>query len=62
LFLRGFTEDGGNSFVQVEFECIICSESAVATVDENDAQSDGEPLRTLRECPNCNIETIWLER
>jgi predicted RNA-binding Zn-ribbon protein involved in translation (DUF1610 family) len=45
--------------VRVEFECIICGDTATATVD---AATDGDgPLRTLRECPTCGIETIWIE-
>jgi hypothetical protein len=45
--------------VNVEFECVICGETAVATVDEEALNSDG-PVRTLRECPDCGIETIWI--
>lgn len=47
--------------MKVEFECIVCGETASATVDEDATPDDGEPLKTLRECPNCSIETIWME-
>jgi hypothetical protein len=46
--------------VNVEFECVICGATAVATVDEAATDSD-EPVQTLRECPDCGIETIWIE-
>lgn len=46
--------------MNVEFECIVCGETAVATVDD-EAASDDEPLETLHDCPNCGIETIWAE-
>jgi endogenous inhibitor of DNA gyrase (YacG/DUF329 family) len=45
--------------VRVEFECIICGRTATATVDA--AANGGGPLRTLRECPTCGLETIWIE-
>jgi len=45
--------------VNVEFECVICGETATATVDDAASADDG-PLRTLRDCPNCEIETIWI--
>jgi predicted RNA-binding Zn-ribbon protein involved in translation (DUF1610 family) len=48
--------------VNVEFECVICGETATAAVDEDSAQSTDDSLRTLRDCPNCGIETIWIER
>jgi predicted RNA-binding Zn-ribbon protein involved in translation (DUF1610 family) len=44
--------------VNVEFECVVCGETAVATV--SDAAAGDEPLETLRDCPNCGIETIWI--
>jgi len=47
--------------VKVEFECVICGETATAAVDEEDARSDDGPLETLRECPRCDVETIWVE-
>jgi hypothetical protein len=47
--------------MNVTFECIICGDTAAATVPEDDARSDGEPVRTLRECPTCEMETIWIE-
>jgi predicted RNA-binding Zn-ribbon protein involved in translation (DUF1610 family) len=47
--------------VNVEFECVICGETATARVDEGDASSGEDPLQTLRDCPNCGIETIWIE-
>ncbi len=46
----------------VEFECIVCGDTAVATVPEDATQADDGPLKTLRDCPNCGIETIWIER
>lgn len=45
--------------MQVEFECVVCGDTATATVDDSEATADG-PLRTVRDCPNCGIETIWL--
>jgi DNA-directed RNA polymerase subunit M/transcription elongation factor TFIIS len=47
--------------VKTEFECVICGEAATAAVNEEAARPDDEPLKTLRECPNCEIETIWIE-
>ena len=47
--------------MRVEFECIICGEIASATVAADNAPSDAEPMKTLRDCPNCQIETVWLE-
>lgn len=47
--------------MKVEFECIICGETAVARVSDEDATSDDGPLQTVRDCPNCDIETIWIE-
>jgi len=46
--------------VNVEFECVICGASAVAAVDD-EADPTGRPLQTLRDCPDCGIETIWVE-
>ncbi|MEF8887742.1 MAG: hypothetical protein V5A30_08035 [Haloarculaceae archaeon] len=46
--------------MNVEFECIVCGETAVATVDEEEIASDDGPVKTLRECPDCGIETIWI--
>lgn len=46
--------------MRVEFECVICGDTAVATVEEDDVDA-GEPLETLRDCPNCDMETIWIE-
>jgi hypothetical protein len=46
--------------VNVEFECVICGATATATVDDDAASADDGPLRTLRDCPNCEIETIWI--
>ena len=48
--------------MKVEFECVICGNTATATVDEADISSEDNPLETLRDCPNCGIETIWIER
>jgi len=52
--------------MQVEFECVVCGTAAVATVADDAAESDdgaeaAEPLKTTRECPDCGIETIWIE-
>jgi len=47
--------------VNVEFECIVCGETAVASVDEEAIPDDHKPLETLHDCPNCGIETIWVE-
>lgn len=47
--------------MQVTFECIICGDTAVATVNDDETRDSDGPLRTLRECPTCTIETIWLE-
>jgi len=47
--------------MKVEFECVICGRRATAAVDGTDSAS-GDPLKTLRDCPDCGIETIWLER
>jgi predicted RNA-binding Zn-ribbon protein involved in translation (DUF1610 family) len=47
--------------VNVEFECIVCGETAVASVDEEEIPDDDEPMETLHDCPNCGIETIWVE-
>jgi len=46
--------------VNVEFECVICGRTAVATVDAEETPDGDAPLRTLRDCPTCEIETIWL--
>ncbi len=47
--------------MQVEFECVICGKTAVASVDEDEADSSDRPLETLRDCPDCEMETIWVE-
>jgi DNA-directed RNA polymerase subunit M/transcription elongation factor TFIIS len=47
--------------MQTEFECVVCGRSAAATVADKQAGSDDEPLKTTRECPDCGIETIWIE-
>jgi len=47
--------------VNVEFECIICGETAVASVDGDGVPDDDEPMETLHDCPSCGIETIWVE-
>jgi predicted RNA-binding Zn-ribbon protein involved in translation (DUF1610 family) len=47
--------------VNVEFECIVCGETASATVREESVRSEDGPLKTVRDCPNCGIETIWME-
>lgn len=46
--------------MQVEFECVVCGERATASVDEDDVSEEGL-IETLHDCPNCGIETIWLE-
>jgi len=46
--------------MQVEFECIVCGREAAATVDEAAVPTDDGPLRTLRDCPACGFETIWV--
>lgn len=47
--------------MNVEFECVICGETATAAVDGEEAGSGDDPLKTLRDCPRCGIETIWIE-
>jgi len=47
--------------VNVEFECVVCGETATAGVPEEAAAEHDGPLETLRECPNCELETIWVE-
>ncbi|MFB6354667.1 MAG: hypothetical protein ABEJ92_11350 [Halobacteriales archaeon] len=47
--------------MQVEFECVVCGHRAVATVRDDDAADRDRPLSTLRDCPDCGMETIWLE-
>jgi DNA-directed RNA polymerase subunit M/transcription elongation factor TFIIS len=47
--------------MNVEFECVICGKTATATVTDEDAGSGDEPLETLHDCPNCGMETIWIE-
>jgi transcription elongation factor Elf1 len=44
--------------VNVEFECVVCGSTATATVSETVA--DDRPLETLRDCPICELETIWV--
>jgi predicted RNA-binding Zn-ribbon protein involved in translation (DUF1610 family) len=45
--------------MSVEFECVVCGDTATATVPD-EARSDDGPLKTLRDCPNCEMETIWI--
>ncbi|WP_336328079.1 hypothetical protein [Halovenus sp. HT40] len=47
--------------MNVEFECAICGETATARVADEAVSSADGPLQTLRDCPNCGIETIWVE-
>ena len=47
--------------MKVEFECIVCSTRAVASVAEEAAAEAQGPLRTLNACERCGQETIWLE-
>jgi len=51
---------GYSRTVNVEFECIVCGERAVASVDEDELPDDDEPMETLHDCPTCGIETIWV--
>lgn len=44
--------------MNVEFECVVCGMQATATVPGE--ASDEETLKTVRACPNCDIETIWV--
>lgn len=47
--------------MRVDFECVICGETATATVRDAESDDRDRPLRTLRECDTCGMETIWLE-
>ncbi|MEF8774069.1 MAG: hypothetical protein V5A37_05065 [Halobacteriales archaeon] len=47
--------------MNVEFECVVCGDTAVASVAEEEARAGDGPLKTLRDCPNCGMETIWIE-
>ena len=47
--------------MKVEFECIVCGETATARVPEEEEDESDAPLETLRDCPNCDLETIWVE-
>ena len=47
--------------VKVEFECVVCGQTAAARVTESTVDSGNRPLQTLRECPDCEMETIWIE-
>jgi hypothetical protein len=47
--------------VKVEFECVLCCATATARVDEADLRAAERPVETLRDCPDCGLETIWLE-
>lgn len=47
--------------MEVTFECVICDRAAVATVPDEQAGCVDGPLRTVRECPDCGIETIWIQ-
>ena len=44
----------------MEFECIVCGKMATATVKEGETASGDGPVKTLRDCPDCGIETIWI--
>ncbi|MFQ3476375.1 hypothetical protein HKK80_08960 [Halonotius sp. F2-221B] len=47
--------------MNVEFECIICGDTAIAMVDDEEVPDDDGPMETLHDCLNCGIETIWVE-
>ncbi|MDX1745278.1 MAG: hypothetical protein R3324_05015 [Halobacteriales archaeon] len=47
--------------MRVVFECVVCGREAPATVDDDGLDSRPRPLETLRECPACGMETIWVE-
>ena len=44
-----------------EFECLICGDTATASVDDEETADDDKSLETLHDCSNCGIETIWVE-
>ena len=46
--------------MRVRFACIVCGDTALATVEESAARSADRRLETLRDCPTCGIETIWV--
>lgn len=48
--------------MKVEFECVVCGETATASVSEKDVESNERPVETLNYCENCELETIWIER
>lgn len=47
--------------MRVRFECVVCGDTAFATVAESAPRSGDKRLETLRDCPTCGIETIWVE-
>jgi len=49
----------GEHGVKVEFECVVCGQTATASVSEGDLESKERPVETLNHCENCELETIW---
>lgn len=47
--------------VRVEFECVVCGQTAVASVSKADVEASDCHLETPHDCPNCEMETIWNE-
>ncbi|MFB6359818.1 MAG: hypothetical protein ABEH59_00685 [Halobacteriales archaeon] len=48
--------------MQVDFECVVCGQTATASVSEADLEATERPVETLNHCENCGMETIWLEQ
>lgn len=48
--------------MRIEFECVVCGETATASVSEEDLESEERPVETLNYCEHCELETIWIER
>lgn len=47
--------------MRLDFECVICGRTATATVPDEETDDQDRPLRTLRQCESCSMETIWIE-
>lgn len=47
--------------MKVEFECVVCGRTEVASVGDAEVAARDRPLETLRDCPDCGMETIWVE-
>lgn len=47
--------------MRLDFECVVCGETATARVRAEEAEDQDRPLRTLRHCETCAMETIWIE-